>query len=334
MDRFKKFLIATLAVAGLFTLPASAQTFPSVTDRMLAGETASIALGDDLDKALVCVYVGTSGSGYVSVSAAGDLLFESPDASTANTHIECDASIAADGSRNGTIDVSVAACDTLTEIVNIVNKPESDFRCAILSALGSDLGGSAGGTGYLLAATDQNADGPNGYTVKWDTSAKFDVTFMVAPLEFYNADKWFSVAPGATAGRANPFQGLRGYVRSAYSLSTYGSGTSTTDVVSVAGNYLPYTAAAGTTGTPRRTGLTYSETATTLWSATNGATTVGITIGHCATYASAATTPGCDPAWGEFIQGRKNEKLLVRLNNSAAAASTAFNVNGYLYSWQ
>jgi hypothetical protein len=265
-------------------------------------DNSSQTITDDTDVAAVCWYVGSGVAGYVTVSAAGDLLFEVGDTSTADTHIECDASIAADGSRSGTIDVSVAACDTWTEVLNIVNKPESDFRCALVSALGSDTPGPSG-TGFILAEADQIANG-DGYKIKWDSSAQLSSTITVAPKNKVQKSSFYMPDPRQQSMMlGNPFFAKTPLLISLQELATF-TGAGAFNVYSVAGKY---------TATPRNSagniGFTYSETVTTLWSTAGiGATTVVKLFGGCDTPATA-----CDPAWGQQgLLGTNGEKMLVR----------------------
>lgn len=291
--------------------------------------SASSSIGDDADPYFICMYTGT-GAGYATVAADGNLLFESPDSSTANTHIECDGSIAADGSRNGTLDVSVAACNTATEVLNIVNKAETDFRCTLYAGVGTD-DLDISGTGWLKAVTDSNCSPPNGCKLYADTDTALNISNVVAPMaDFTDASKFSNSFGGV--GRpivSNSYLDTRGYLSGVSTLSTYGSGTSVFNVYSIKGEYKPYYAAVS--GAAPNVGYTYSETVTTLWGpVTNGATTVFKTFGTCDTAATA-----CGPEWGAFgVLGRKDERLLVRITNSAALASTSLQLNGILYNYR
>lgn len=281
---------------------------------------ASSVTTDDTDVALVCWYIGTSGSGYVTVAADGNLLFESPDSSTASTHIECDASIAADGARNGTIDVSVAACNTVTEVLNIVNKPESDFRCAPYAIVGTD-DLDISGTGWLLAASDESCNPPNGCKIESDTDTALKISQVVQrPTVWTLAGKHGDSRAGARGNVvSNPYHGQIPYLSGAEVVSTYGSGTSTVNVYSIKPQFTPaYDPATSNVG------FTYSETVSTLWTATAGATTVTKVFGSCDTPAT-----GCDVAWGPLgLFGGRDEKMLVRLTNSDALATATVKVNG------
>lgn len=285
--------------------------------------TASSSITDDGDAYFICIYTGL-GRGFATVAADGNLLFESPDSSTANTHIECDASIAADGARNGTLDVSVAACNTATEVLNIINKPESDFRCVLHAGLGTD-DLDISGTGWLKAVTDSDCSPPNGCKLYADTDTALSISNVLAPPEYLSA-KEYALGGFGGVGRqikSNAYLNTRGFLTGVSTLSTYGGGTSVFNVYSVRGEYLPVYAPVS--GAPPNIGFTYSETVNTLWGpVTNGATTVFKTFGTCDTAATA-----CGPEWGALgLLGREGERLLIRMTNSTALASTSLQING------
>ena len=289
--------------------------------------TASSSITDDGDAYFICVFTGL-GKGYVTVAADGNLLFESPDSSTANTHIECDASIAADGARNGTIDVSVAACNTATEVLNIVNKPESDFRCVLHAGLGTD-DLDISGTGWLVAVTDSDCSPPNGCKIYADTSTALSISNVLAPTEYLSAKQYTSGGFGGVGRQiqSNAYLNKIPLLAGVSTLSTYASGTSVFNVYSVRGEYLPvYTPVSGSAP---YIGFTYSETINTLWGpVTNGATTVFKTFGTCDTAATA-----CGPEWGAFgLLGREGERMLIRSTNSAAMATTSLQLTGVVKS--
>ena len=310
-----KLLLAIVLLT--LTLPLSAQSssfWPAFCPECASG---SSSIGDDADPYFICVYTGT-GKGYATVSAAGALLFESPDSSTANTHIECDASIAADGARNGTIDPAQAACNTAVETLNIINKPETDFRCVLNAGLGTD-DINVSGTGWLLAVTDLDCSPPNGCKLFADTDTALKISSVVAAPDFLKASRYANSFGGV--GRPmeqNAYAHTRGWLAGVSTLSTYASGTSVTNIYSVKGEYLP-------TYSGANVGYTYNETITPLWGPiTNGATTVFKTFGTCDTAATA-----CGPEWGRVgLTGNYNERLLVRMTNSAALASTSLQVTG------
>lgn len=283
-SRFLTILLAAIvAVAVLFPAVAHAQayTFP------LPGNSASRALtADDTSVALYCKYVGTGAAGYVTTSG-GNIVFESPDSSTADTTFECPVS----GGLGGIIDTTNAACNTIDEVVDIINTSTSNFRCFAHGALGTDSSNTR-----LLAAADVNCT--EGCAIYWDTSTAFETPMVIAPT--MTTAEWISFylgSPTSSTPVRNPWEPFQSVLFSAIGTSTYGSGTSLGEVYSVK----PVNAIGGS-----------SETVTTLWSEAGGSTTAAKTFN----------------AWGSFgIYGRQHEKLLFKLKNSAAQSSATVTVS-------
>lgn len=310
----KKLIVAAAIVAAAFTARAqTALDYPNIV-------SASTSTVDDGDIALVCWYVGTGAGGFLTIAADGNLAFESPDVSTADTTFECPVS----GGLGGIIDVSDAACNTVTEVLNIINTPSSNFRCVAHAILGAD-DINIGGTGWLKAASDESCAMPAGCAVETDTDTAFSMYQVVArPADFALASKYGVTGPG-TNGQIlgnGPFTGLKGFLSSVSFTNTYGSGTSLMSVYAVKDEYRPTYSA--TTG---KLGATFVETATLLWGPTAvGLTTAEKVFGSCDTAATA-----CDPAWGSFgLISKYDEKLVVRVVNSAAMATATLKINGAL----
>jgi hypothetical protein len=184
-------------------------------------------VADDQDVAMLIKYHGPAAAGYVTVSAAGDLTFEITDTSTVDTSLECDASIAADGSRSGIYDVSVAACDTLGEVCDLINTQAEEWACVILDGFRSDTPGPSG-TGFILAASDQPAKVAGGYGVKWDTSAALTSTHLIAPPAYRKIETYYNVPAGGASKSFNTsglFTGTPTLLVNQVT-ETYGSGTS------------------------------------------------------------------------------------------------------------
>lgn len=256
-------MLAALALALILASapPVGAQTNVQ-RDTPLGGAVGAA----DSDVALLIKRIdGTPG--YVTVSAAGDILLEQGDTSTADTNIECDASIATDGSRNGTLDVSVAACDTLQEVCDIINSQgDNEWACVILDGLSTDTPGPAG-TGFILAVTDADASRSvtGGYGIKWDTSAAWTATVALVPPELRLIESYYTVNnDGTKTFHQNPYLAnpVQPYFISAHATTTYGSGTSTFSIQSQkpgapSGTYT-YATSQGSMGTAR---VLYSEAA-------------------------------------------------------------------------
>lgn len=88
-------------------------------------------------------YTGTGAlGGTVTVAAGGDITFSqgAVGASVADATVECDSSIAASGSRSGIFDLSTphANCDTLGEVVDLINNQGTNWLAVIVNGLRSD----------------------------------------------------------------------------------------------------------------------------------------------------------------------------------------------------
>lgn len=247
---------------------------------------ASRSNGDDANIAFIVYYVGSSESGKVAVAAGGDLTFtegvESSEAAVDD--FECPVS----GGLGGVIDVSDAACNTIGEVMNIVNVSGSGFRIVPVDSLLSD---SSNDTLVTFSAAQVNSE--KGLAVNIDTDVAFlaSIALTAAP-----DDASGMLEPVSGKLVANPYLGQRAVLFSANGTSTYASGTSTWQVLSVKPNYKVGTS---------------SETVTTLYTQPAGATTANNVL----------TLPSLG------LIGRHDEKLILRISNSAAAATTTINAN-------
>ncbi len=297
--------LALLALA--IGLPAAAQaSYPiSLPDGL---QSVAQAIGEDGDVGLYCKYIGTSSAcASIAVAAGGDLTFTQGTcgSESATTSFECPVS----GALGGVIDVSDAACNTIGEVVDIVNA-SSDWRCLPYAMLRSD---SSDDTLVTISATQ--ATGPNGLGLAVDSSVALFSTVVLNPIPVNgNPSGYALMAPGpqSTSFLKNPWTNQQALLTSAYTLSTYGSGTSTWSAIAVRRSF----AAAG------------SEDKLTLWPATaNGATTVAKVFGSCDTPAT-----GCDPAFGPSgLIGPPGYQVLFRLTNSAALSVNTIAVNGFVF---
>lgn len=266
----------------LAVLLALGATTPTYIDAQSAPTPTFAAVSDDTAIGMLVRYVGSASSATVAVSAGGDITFQV--SAAAYTGFECPVS----GALGGIIDVSDAACDTLGEVVDIINASGSDFRAVLIDGLRSD---SSNDTLLTFSATQVTRR--DGYPLYLDTDvALFDSRALVpnrtdisgylgGPPNHYLLQNPYSWGPTA-----------RPYLRWYEAKSTYGSGTSLAYVYSVKA----VNKAAG------------SETVTTLWGPeAGGATTATKQFSYWQT---------------NNLPGRPYEKLMVRLVNSAAMAST------------
>jgi hypothetical protein len=296
MKTIRHALTFLLAVAAL---PAFGQVTYNYT---LPRSSSSIAhaIAEDGDTGLVCKYIGTSACAAVAVASDGNLTFTDGacGAEAATDTFECPVS----GGLGGVIDVSDSDCDTVGELVDIVNAA-SDWRCLPYESLRAD---SSNDTLVTISATQ--ATGPSGLALKIDSSVALTQTIAVAPTS--NATwQFLSLGPQSTSFKSNPWLNSQALLTGTQSLTTYGSGTSLVSVVGVLRNQ----AAAG------------SETSITVWpSMVNGATTVRKVFGTCDTPAT-----GCETAWGPSgLVCPLGYQCLVRVTNSAALSVNTLGING------
>jgi hypothetical protein len=245
---------------------------------------------DDVSAAILVKYVGTATSATVASASTATMTFEV--SAAAYTGFECPVS----GALGGIIDVTNASCNTLGEVVDTINGNctgcASDFRAVIVDGLRSDS------SALLLTVTTAQATTAAGVKIPQDTSANFAVgeTRAMIPAGCRdNIQCWI----GPTGKLLeNPYGGTQTVLNYAIGVSTYGSGDSYLNIYSVK----PSNKKAG------------AETVTTLWHEVMGATTVS-------------------KAFSQFqyisLVGLPNEKMVVRISNSAAQASVNLLASGY-----
>ena len=299
------FLILAAALAVLFAPVAVAQSV-EVEIPYQGIASAAQAVAEDGSIAMYCKYIGTSACASITVDAGtGDLTFTDGTcgAESATDTFECPVA----GALGGVIDVSNAACNTIGEVVDIVNA-SSDWRCLPYAALRTD---SSNDTLVTIAATQ--ATTPNGLGLAFDSSVFLSNTVVVssplAPPLGTAGYEFLGSGPLSSTFKLNPWYGRRGYIQSLQEVSTYAGGTSNVYVYAV----------------DRKFGATGSETVTTLWGPSAcGATTVAKSFGACDTPAT-----GCDVAWGlGGLWGPPNQQLIVRLVNSTNLSAEVLSFNG------
>ena len=296
--RNKLILFVALALGLSLVTPAHAQWFdPSKTTAY-----GKVQVADDVSVAMVVRYVGAAaGGGEVTVAADGNISLTV--ATVADTTTECPVA----GAYGGVIDVSDASCDTAGEVVDAINFSD-DWQAVLVGALRADTWDA----NYVLAAGISPADMKIGYKVYFDTDADFTNTLVLDP----KAEEIDCYIPGMRADSPIPenacFGGKQPVLLGARWYSTYGAGTSQLDVYSVKTvNRRGQLNAAGT-------GFTGGEeTATLIYTTASGATTVAKEIGGL------STIP---------LLGNVGEKMVIRVNNSAAVATVYQAVFGFLYS--
>lgn len=195
------------------------------------------------------------------------------------------------GALGGVIDVSDTACNTLGEVVDTINASTS-WRAVIIDGLRSDSSNDT-----LLALAETTATAVNGLSLYLDTDVAYASTIALLPTEARQMPFYLQ---GRTL-KTDPYAGSLPLFWYGNATSTYGSGTSTLSLVSVKATY-------------NTTNYAGTETATTILSLAGGATTAAKEVDFRA----------------HGVYGRKGEKLLFRLINSAAAASVTHTAIGRL----
>lgn len=325
-------LTLALAVAPTFGLLVfSAGTAQAQDAYLLAA--ARLANGDPIlygwsaistHAPILIRYTGTGAGGTVTVSAGNITLKQGPvGGSTVDATVECDAAIAASGSRVGVIDTTVAACDTWGEVVDAINSQTNNWRAVILDGQRLD---SANTVLATLAETAGAVNSLDGLALLGNSTLSFKQTLNIgnwvcptgitgAATSCSNPRSMTFYIPGttrtATQFLANPFAGKTRLVFRMTGTSTYASGTSKLELVCLAETYRlpasPLTGAAPTMATS-------SETVA-LFSIAGGATTVAATL-DASPYGFACP---------------RGQKMLAQINNSAVMTAATLFVAGHLF---
>lgn len=198
---------------------------------------------DDSDVAFLIKYIGSETSATVAVAADGNLTFLA--GGSAVTEFECPTS----APLGGVLDISDTACDTMGEIVDIINGSTS-WRAYLLDGFRDD----AVGANTLLTIGATAANTRAGLAINIDTDAIFLHSRTMGSCRTFDC-----LAP-TNAIPANPNLNRYQVFQSYNVKSTYGSGTSIVSIYS------------------RKRGRN-SETNTLLYTAAGGATTVYSAVG-------------------------------------------------------
>lgn len=257
------------------------------------------------DTAMLVYHIGTAAepSGKVAVAANGDMTFTvgAFGAEAADTTFECPVS----GALGGIIDVSDTACDTMGEVADVINA-STYWRAALVGVLRSD---SSDDKLVTIAATDANSR--DGLALKSDDAVSFVNSIALIPNvnggSAPSIQQWLGGNGSNRKFTPNPWKGSRTKLVLDTATTTYGSGTSTFNVYSVKQTYNP----ANGKGT---------EVATLIYTKAGGATTVA----SVNDFTTAAIAPLTGP----------DEKLIVRITNSAAMSAAVHIATGIMYSYK
>ena len=143
-------------------------------------------------------YVGTAATNSVAQTLNTSIVFQEAGAAPASGTLKCPT-----GGTLGTIDVTNAACDTLGEVVDVINSSVSaagthDWQAVIGAALRSDT------SQKLLNLSATNAAGPAGVAI-YDSIA---TSAQPSDIPFWGPDSLgiqYWLAPGAKRITKNPF---------------------------------------------------------------------------------------------------------------------------------
>lgn len=194
MRNFLKKVAVVAAVAALAALPALATSqasnlFGVQTQFFEAVPLNAVVTAVDTSPAIVIGYNDTTADPSIAVEADGNLTFLVGDA--AYTGFECPVS----GALGGVIDVSDADCDTVGEVVDIINADQSDgagFYAYIAAGLRSDSSNDS----FLADADDTDVSTPTGEVVYWDSSTLDDSEFVLTSQWLTQAQALYDILGG------------------------------------------------------------------------------------------------------------------------------------------
>lgn len=223
-------LTRSALIAGVMTLIAAfSLTFVTpvptahaqiLTDFSSWRPVAVSRVTDTADVKLLVRYVGTNASGgTVTVAGADGNLTLSQGAvasSTGDATVKCPAGAAA-----GVIDVSDAACNTLGEVINIINA-SANWVAVPLDGLLSDDMDCAASAGCLATRAEVTASLPEGVGLLTDIPVALNTTIALVPSEARRIDFYISGSAGTSAVlKRNPFSGYRTFVASQLATATF-----------------------------------------------------------------------------------------------------------------
>ena len=242
-------LAIVLALAASF---ASAQAPPSPFRGTLVRPVFSAVSVDDTDAMMIIKYVGDQSSAATVTITTATALIAFLRAGIADTTINTGATC---GAVVGTIDGTDGDCNTVGEIVDMINA-SGNWRAMPLDSLRSD----ATTANIMNTTASCNAKQPAGCPVPRDTNGATLWHFTRALTSCRDAS---CLWPGLGAStQQNPWKGTYTVLWNWYYRTSYGGGTSVVRIYSV----VPSSAGGG-------------ETVATLWAGTAGATNTFQTLG-------------------------------------------------------
>lgn len=181
MTRFKKFVLAALAIAGLVALPGDAPAQGVNLQGLQVQPFYSQYVGNTVtavttDVALYVKYTGsTAQAATVAVAAAdSDFTFQVAAANDATVNVQS-GGLGPCGAAVGVLDTADTDCDTLGELVDHINA-SANWSAAIVAGLRSD---ATANTLFTQAATD--AKNPQGVAILWETPQALAINVALLP---------------------------------------------------------------------------------------------------------------------------------------------------------
>lgn len=288
-------LAAILTLAALTLTPSVALSQTVITDDNAVGKVYSGrgygAVSTDILG--IVKYVGPEECGDVAVAAGGDITFQDGacGAEAVDTAVECDAAIAAIGSRSGVFDLSTphANCDTWGEVADLINASGS----WIFIPVGVLRGDATDNVAITLSEID--ATTKKGIALLKDSTTSLNFTIAMGPEGVDDDASWYATEKNPTSATRGFKLSTNPFKDSVYRLIDYATtvttgGASTISVVCSKMTFSPTTYA-------------WTESNDTIWSSAGGATTVEFL----------KTFP--------FLECEPGEKMLVR--NTATTSLTA-----------
>jgi hypothetical protein len=274
----KRFLFALLAILVL-AVPAVAQ------DPMVGIPINTGLVADDTSVALLIRYIG-SGPGKVAVGSNAITLTSGTAGDTADTTVECPLS----APYGGVFDLTNAACDTLGEVVDVINNTSGSlWRASIVAGFRTDNTYATNQKLLDRAATMANTP----VTLFWDTSVIFTNSIALG------AQNWSTYFDANNKLLSKPYQKQIFKLVSLDAVGTYASGTSNIEAYEVDVTNDPISGKG-------------VETVKKVMSRASGATTVWANV---------------TPANGNGLFFGRGKKVVIRVTNSAAMATTQLLVN-------
>lgn len=286
-------LVAVLVLATLFSPTVYSQTVitdPEAVGKVYTGRGYGAVSTDIIG---IVTYIGPEACGDVAVAAGGDITFQDGTCGSeaVDTALECDASIAAAGSRSGVFDLSTphANCDTWGEVADLINASGSWYFIPV-GVLRSDATDNV-----AITLSEIDATGKKGIALLKDSTVALNFTIAMGPSGVDNDASYYTETVNPTASTRGVKLSTDPFKNSVQRLIDYTTtvttgGASTVSVICSKMTFSPTTYA-------------WTEVNRTIWSSAGGATTVEFN----------KTFP--------FMECNPGEKMLVR--NTATTTLTA-----------